>query len=95
MKATRQLIIVCAGSEETARDIKDLLEFMDADPVEIADVGSWRDRVGNRQLAAVFAGPDLDQESREQLLREVGEFDPSVSVVVVDPTDEGAEAAAA
>ena len=95
MKAPRQLIIVCAGTEETARDIKDLLEFMDADPVEIADVGAWRDRVGERRLAAVFAGPDLDQDAREQLLREVAEYDPSVSVVVVDPADDGAEAAAA
>lgn len=95
MNAARNLILVCAGSEETARDIKDLLEFMEAEPVEIADAGAWRERVGERRLSAVFAGPDLDPEVRERLMREIGRFDPSVSIVVVDPVDDDAKVAAA
>jgi len=95
MDAARNLILVCAGSEATARDIKDLLEFMEAEQVEIVEVGSWREQLKDRQLSAVFAGPDLEPDARERLLREIGAFDPSVSIVVVDPGDDSAKVAAA
>jgi len=90
MTGAKTLILVVAESDETARNIKDLLEFMEAESVEIANVSSWREHLDQRRLSAVFVAPDLSSERSVKLLSEIGEFDPGVSIVVVDPRSHAA-----
>lgn len=90
MTSGQNLILVVADKDETARNIKDLLEFMEADTVEIANARSWREHINERRLSAVFVGPDLPSERSIRLLAEIGDFDPTVSIVVVDPRSHAA-----
>ena len=85
MSTEIDLILVVAESAELARDIKDLLEFMEAEQVAVAAPGDWRSETGDRRLAAVFVGPDIPGDQSARLLAEIGDFDPAVSIVMVDP----------
>ena len=77
------LIMIIDGPEARAEDLKELIEFMDAPSVRIANCDNWRKRLGDRRLAAVFVGDDLDRPQVDQLIREVGEFDPNTPIVKV------------
>lgn len=85
MSTETDLILVIAESSELARDIKDLLEFMEAETVVVATPADWQSEVGDRRLSAVFVGPDIPGDKRARLLAEIGEVDPAVSIVMVDP----------
>ena len=78
------LILVVANSDAAAEQLKELLEFMDALPVESSTVDNWRSRVGKRRLSAVFLGQDLSRVENERLVRELGKFDPDVSIVLIE-----------
>ena len=73
-----------------AKDIKDLLEFMDAETVETTSPGDWRTQIGDRTISAVFVGPDLRGETSAKIIDQIGELDPTISVVVVDPRSQAA-----
>ena len=45
---------------------------------------NWLSRVGNHRLAAVFLGDDLPDEDFYRLIRDVGELDPNVPIVLID-----------
>ena len=85
MSTENDLILVVAESVELARDIKDLLEFMEAEKVAIASPGDWRAEAADGQLSAVFVGPDIPSDKSARLLAEIGDFDPAISIVMVDP----------
>ena len=73
-----------------ARDIKDLLEFMDADDVKTTSPEDWQTQVENGRVSAIFVGPDLRRETSASIIDQIGEIDPSISVVVVDPRSQAA-----
>ncbi len=85
MSTEKDLIMVVAESAELARDIKDLLEFMEAEEVTTASPEDWRDKAAENRLSAVFVGPDIPGNKSARLLAEIGDFDPAVSIVMVDP----------
>lgn len=77
------VIVVIDGSEERSRNLKELIEFMDVPRVRIANVDNWRDRLGERRLAAIFVGDDLEPAAVDRVIREVGDFDPNTPIVRV------------
>ncbi len=82
------LILIVADDDEGAKHLKELLEFMDAPMVQTAKLGNWQSNLGERRLSAVFLGPCLDETASEKLIGEIGEFDPNVSIVIVDAQEE-------
>ena len=83
MTASEPLILVIDGSEERARNIKELIEFMDAPRVRIADARNWREQIEQRRVAAIFLGDGLSRSAVERVLEEVGELDPNTAIVRV------------
>ena len=83
MTTSEPLIIVIDGSRERSRNIKELIEFMDAPSVRIADADTWRERIEERRVAAVFLGDGLPRAAIERVIREVGELDPNTAIVRV------------
>ena len=75
--------MVIEGPEARGQNIKELIEFMDMPRVRIAQADTWREKLGERRLAAIFVGDDLEVESFEQVIREVGEYDPNTPIVRV------------
>ena len=90
MQVEKEVILVIALDEQMARDIKDLLEFMDAEHVETTSPDRWQAQVEERRVRAVFVGPDLPHETSARIIDQIGEFDPKISVVVVDPRSQAA-----
>lgn len=90
MSDEHNLIFVIARSDSVARDIKDLLEFMEAERVEVVAPGDWAGQLADRTLSAVFVGPDLAGAESARLVAEISDFDPSISIVVVDPRSQAA-----
>ena len=80
--------MVIDGAEARGANLKELIEFMDAPPVCIADCENWRDRLGDSRLAAVFVGDDLARPEVDRLIREVGEFDPNTPIVWISGSDD-------
>ena len=77
------LIMVIDGPAARGTDLKELIEFMDAPSVRIANCDDWREQLGERRLAAVFVGDDLARAEMDRLIREVGELDPNAPIVRV------------
>lgn len=75
--------MVIEGPEARGEHIKELIEFMDVPRVRIAGVETWKEMLGERRLAAIFVGDDLEQESFERVIREVGDHDPNTPIVRV------------
>ena len=90
MQTQKELILVIARDEQMARDIKDLLEFMDAEHVETTSPERWQSQVENRRVSAIFVGPDLRRETSARIIDQIGEVDPKISVVLVDPRSQAA-----
>ena len=82
------LIMVIDGAETRAANLKELIEFMDAPRVTIANPENWRERLGERRLGAVFLGADLDKRRIDQVIREIGELDPNTPIVRVAGVDD-------
>lgn len=83
LMTTDPLIMVIEGAEARGRNIKELIEFMDVPRVRIARVETWREKLGDRRLAAIFVGDDLEAEALEQIIRDVGDLDPNTAIVRV------------
>ena len=81
MSVDEALIVVIDDSIERSRNIKELIEFMDAPKVCVLQSDDWRARIEGRRLAAVFIGEALGAETVDQVIREVGELDPNTAIV--------------
>ena len=75
--------MVIDGPEARGQNIKELIEFMDMPRVRIAQVETWREKLGERRLAAIFVGDDLENDSFERVIQEVGDYDPNTPIVRV------------
>ena len=74
---------------ERARNLKALIEFMDVPQVQIVTPEGWRDEVRDRRIAAVFLSDALGQDRMQRVIRELGELDPNVPIVLVEDEDAG------
>lgn len=64
-------------------NLKELIEFMDTPNVCTATPDDWREALGERMLEAVFVGPDLADDQLDGLLTEIRDYDPNVSIVIM------------
>lgn len=83
MTVTEPVILIVNQREQSANDLKGLIEFMDTPLVKVAEPANWRDALGEGRLEALFVGPDMDAGEVAQLLDEVGNLDPNVSIVML------------
>lgn len=83
MSGGEHVILVVNRSTSAARNLKDLIEFMDSPPVVIAAPDDWQRRLGQQRLDALFVGPDMTKTEVGKLLSEIGELDPSVPIVML------------
>ena len=83
MTARERLIVVIDPAESRARNLKELIEFMDAPAVCVASPRNWRSQIGEHRLAAVFLGQDIPKPELDRLIGDVGNYDPNVSIVLV------------
>ena len=84
MTGVEHVILVVNRSESAARNLKDLIEFMDTPPVVIAAPEDWRTRLGEHRLDALFLGPDMSDSEVGKLLADVGELDPNIPIVMLN-----------
>ena len=75
--------MVVDGSARTARNVRDLIEFMDTPTVLTATLSDWKECLGSRRLEALFVGPGLADSQVASLLNELGALDPNVPVVMM------------
>ena len=78
------VILVVNRSESAARNLKDLIEFMDTPPVIIAAPDEWQSELGEQRLEALFVGPDMTDREVDRLLKDVGDLDPNVPIVMMN-----------
>ncbi len=78
------LFMIVDEVPDRALKLKSLIEFLDVPQVQIAAPDSWRARLGDRRLAAMFVSSDLGEEVVHGVIRDVGEHDPNVPIVMVD-----------
>jgi len=81
------VILVVNHSESAARNLKDLIEFMDTPPVLIAAPEDWQRRLGKQRLDALFVGPDMSDTEIDKLLSEISETDPNVPIIMMSEED--------
>lgn len=81
------VILVVSEREPAARNLKDLIEFMDSPPVVIATPADWRRHLGRHRLDALFIGPDMSADEVDRLLEEIGKLDPNVPIVMMHEDD--------
>ena len=87
MTSVEHVILVVNRSESAARNLKDLIEFMDTPPVLIAAPEDWRKRLGEQRLDALFVGPDMSDTEVTALLTDIGEMDPNIPIVMMNEDD--------
>jgi hypothetical protein len=88
--SVERLIMVIDGQGARGQNLKELLEFMDAPRVQIASPEDWRERLGDRRLAAIFMGDDLPADQIDRLMSDIAEVDPNAPIVLVSAGPEGA-----
>jgi len=84
MATDDRLIIVIDPSPDRARNLKELIEFMDAPEVCTASPTDWRLHIGEHRLAAIFVSEAMPPQQMTALLDDVGKLDPNVPIVLVD-----------
>ena len=89
-----RLIMVIDGQGARGQNLKELLEFMDSPRVQIASPEDWRQRLGDRRLAAIFMGDDLPREQIDRLMTDIAEVDPNAPIVMVSADPDGVPASA-
>lgn len=87
MTSVEHVILVVNRSESAARNLKDLIEFMDTPPVLVAAPTDWRERLGEQRLDALFVGPDMSDTEVNTLLTDIGELDPNIPIVMMNEDD--------
>lgn len=86
MTASGSLIMVVNHAASEAENIKELIEFMDAPLVCMATPDGWRQQVGDDRIDAVFVGPDLTDRDVRVLVRDIGDLDPNIPIVMLHRT---------
>lgn len=81
------VILVVNRSESAARNLKDLIEFMDTPPVLVAAPQDWQKRLGEQRLDALFVGPDINEIEVDRLLTEIGELDPNIPIIMMSEAE--------
>ena len=84
MTGVEHVILVVNRNESAARNLKDLIEFMDTPPVLIAAPDDWQKRLGEQRLDALFIGPDMSERVVGKLLADIGALDPNVPIVMMN-----------
>ena len=84
MDANEPVILIVNHSTQSAADLKGLIEFMDSPLVRVTEPTRWRETLGDGRLQALFVGPDVDPGEIRELLDDVGNLDPNVSIVVLN-----------
>lgn len=84
MTSGENLILVVNHGEPAARNLKELIEFMDSPRVRIAAPEDWRDKLGDHRLEALFVGADLSAGEVDALLVDIGKLDPNVPIVMLE-----------
>ena len=87
MTGVEHVILVVNRSESAARNLKDLIEFMDTPPVVIAAPNDWRQRLGEQRLDALFIGPNMSDGEVDALMSDIGELDPNIPIVMMSEDD--------
>lgn len=83
MATSEPMIMVVDSATDRARNLKDLIEFMDAPEVRVADPANWQSRIGDSRLAAIFLGNDIPKKELDRIIGAVGELDPNIPIVLV------------
>ena len=87
MSGDDSVILVINCIEAEAKNLKELIEFMDIPHVRTAAPAEWRRVLGDLRLEALFVGPDLSADEVDTLLVDVGELDPNVAIVIMNAGD--------
>ena len=84
-----RVIMIIDDDGTRARNLKELIEFMDVPRVHISAPENWLSKLGHRRLAAMFLGVDLTDDQIDRLMQGISELDPNVPIVMVnrDQTD--------
>lgn len=77
------IILVVDRSEHDAADLQRLIQFMDSPNVAVVSPEKWKSEIGARRVEAVFVGTELDDKEIHAVVREVGELDPNIPVVLL------------
>ena len=85
MASRNSIIMVVNDSIDDARNIKELIEFMDVPEVCTSTPAKWRSNVGENRLDAVFVGPDLSDADVRSVLGDVGDYNPNTPIVMLQP----------
>ncbi|MEQ8207373.1 MAG: sigma-54 dependent transcriptional regulator [Woeseia sp.] len=78
----RHLIVVIHEAADQSRQIKELIEFMDAPQVLTATPENWREQIGDRRLAALFVSAGLPKSVQNRIFDGVAAIDCNVPLVV-------------
>lgn len=83
MTSRNSIIMVVNDSPDEAKNIKELIEFMDVPQVCASSPSKWRSLVGDRRLDAVFVGPHLSDKDVRSVLGDVGDYNPNVPIILL------------
>ncbi len=89
MTVTDRVILIIDASDEHAKRLKDMIEFMDAPEVRITVPDDWQSAIDDRRLAAVFLTESVSDESTRAIISKMAEIDPNVPIVVATGEDDG------
>ncbi|ANO53073.1 hypothetical protein BA177_07470 [Woeseia oceani] len=76
------MIVVIHEAADQSRQIKELIEFMDAPQVLTATADNWRAQIGDSRLAAVFVSAGLPKSVQSRIFDGVAAIDCNVPLVV-------------
>ena len=85
MVGRNSIIMIVNDSPDEARNIKELIEFMDVPQVLTSTPSNWRSRLGDQRLDAIFVGPQVTDSDIRSVFGAIGEYNPNVPVVVIGP----------
>ena len=81
---TGRTILVVDATRASAKNVCELIEFMDTPSVIAARPSDWRDVLGGRRIEALFIGPTLSDGQVSGVLSELEKIDPNVPVVMME-----------
>lgn len=84
MSPSNRTILILGEDPQLVARLKEWVEFMDVPHVITAMPADWKARLGNGRLEALFVNPELPDEAVYGVLEELSEFDPNVSVVMLE-----------
>lgn len=88
MNISDSMIMVVNRTGAAAENLRELIEFMDAPHVCTATPKEWRQQIGESRLEAVFIGPDLSDRDIRAVVRDIGELDPNIPIVMISEDED-------